>query len=110
MRPAHLTGEIATMSQLKTVEQLRNVLPAPRETTKAKVLPFLDDQAIDFLRTCPFGLMATVGRDGPIEVSPKATNPGSSTSKTNERFCCPNGPATTSPSACRTSSRPAGSA
>jgi uncharacterized protein len=73
---AHLTDGIATMSQLKTVEQLRNVLPAPRETTKAKILPFLDQQAIDFLQTCPFGLMATAGRDGPIEVSPKGDEPG----------------------------------
>jgi predicted pyridoxine 5'-phosphate oxidase superfamily flavin-nucleotide-binding protein len=64
------------MSQLKTVEQLRNVLPAPRETTKAKILPFLDQQAIDFLQTCPFGLMATAGREGPIEVSPKGDEPG----------------------------------
>ena len=73
---AHLTDGIATMSQLKTVEQLRNVLPAPRETTKAKILPFLDEQAIDFLQTCPFGLMATAGREGPIEVSPKGDEPG----------------------------------
>jgi hypothetical protein len=94
--PARLTDEIAFMSQVKTVEQLRKVLPEPRETTKAKILPFLDDQAIDFLQTCPFGL--------------RATNPGLSTSKTNERFCFPNGRATTSRSACRTSSRPAGSA
>src|SRR5215216_2230650 len=64
------------MSQVKTVEQLRKVLPEPRETTKAKVLPFLDDQAIDFLQACPFGLMATAGRDGPIEVSPKGDEPG----------------------------------
>ena len=64
------------MSQVKTVEQLRNVLPAPRETTKAKIAPFLDEQAIDFLQTCPFGLMATAGRDGPIEVSPKGDEPG----------------------------------
>ncbi|UPK04359.1 MSMEG_1061 family FMN-dependent PPOX-type flavoprotein [Bradyrhizobium sp. 170] len=70
------TDEIASMSQVKTVEQLRNVLPEPRETTKAKILPFLDEQAIDFLQTCPFGLMATAGRDGPIEVSPKGDEPG----------------------------------
>ena len=38
------------MSQLRTVDQLRTVLPAPRETTKAKILSFLDEQAIDFLR------------------------------------------------------------
>ena len=69
------TFEIA-MSQVKTVEQLRTILPAPRETTKAKILPFLDEQAIDFLKTCPFGLMATAGRDGPIEVSPKGDEPG----------------------------------
>jgi len=35
------------MSKVKTVEQLRAVLPEPRETTKAKILPFLDEQAID---------------------------------------------------------------
>src|SRR5215207_5336227 len=64
------------MSQVKTVEQLRKVLPEPRETTKAKILPFLDEQAIDFLKTCPFGLMATAGRYGPIEVSPKGDEPG----------------------------------
>jgi uncharacterized protein len=68
--------EIAIMSQLKTVEQLRAVLPEPRETTKAKILPFLDEQAIDFLQTCPFGLMATAGHEGPIEVSPKGDEPG----------------------------------
>lgn len=64
------------MSQLRTVEQLRTVLGAPRETTKAKILPFLDEQAIDFLRTCPFALVATAGHDGPIEVSPKGDEPG----------------------------------
>ena len=64
------------MGQLRTVEQLRAVLPAPRETTKAKILSFLDEQAINFLRTCPFALMATAGRDGPIEVSPKGDEPG----------------------------------
>ncbi|UPJ50075.1 pyridoxamine 5'-phosphate oxidase family protein [Bradyrhizobium sp. 200] len=73
---ARLIDGIAIMSQVKTVEQLRAVLPEPRETTKAKILPFLDEQAIDFLRTCPFGLMATAGRDGPIEVSPKGDEPG----------------------------------
>ena len=45
-------------------------------TTKAKIAPYLDEQAIDFLQTCPFGLMATAGRDGPIEVSPKGDEPG----------------------------------
>jgi uncharacterized protein len=64
------------MSQVKTVEQLRATLPAPRETTKAKILPFLDEQAIDFLKTCPFALMATAAHDGPIEVSPKGDEPG----------------------------------
>ena len=64
------------MSQLKTVEQLRTVLPEPREITRTKIVPFLDEQAIDFLKTCPFGLVATAGRDGPIEVSPKGDEHG----------------------------------
>lgn len=74
VRHASPTG--SPMGQLRTVEQLRAVLPAPRETTKAKILSFLDEQAINFLRTCPFALMATAGRDGPIEVSPKGDEPG----------------------------------
>ena len=64
------------MSQIKTVEQLRTVLPEPREITRTKIVPFLDEQAIDFLKTCPFGLVATAGRDGPIEVSPKGDEHG----------------------------------
>ena len=64
------------MSQIKTVEQLRTVLPEPREITRTKIVPFLDEQAIDFLKTCPFGLVATDGRDGPIEVSPKGDEHG----------------------------------
>ena len=39
------------MSQIKTVEQLRSVLPEPRAITKAKIAPYLDEQAIDFLQT-----------------------------------------------------------
>lgn len=98
------------MSQVKTVEQLRAVLPEPRETTRAKILPCLDEQAIDFLRTCPFGLMATAGRDGPIEVSPKGDEPGFVHVENESTVLLPERAGKTLRSACRTLSRPAGSA
>jgi PPOX class probable FMN-dependent enzyme len=64
------------MGQIQTIEDLRRVLPQPRDTTKAKILSQLDEQSVDFLSSCPFALMATAGRDGPIEVSPKGDEPG----------------------------------
>jgi uncharacterized protein len=64
------------MTHIKTLADLRRILPEPRETTKAKILPHLDEQAIDFLRTCSFALMATANREGQIEVSPKGDEPG----------------------------------
>jgi len=62
--------------RITSEEQLRQILPPPRETTKAKVLDQLDDQARDFLAASPFLLLATAAPDGTIEVSPKGDEPG----------------------------------
>jgi PPOX class probable FMN-dependent enzyme len=62
--------------RITSEEQLRQILPPPRETTKAKVLDQLDEQAREFLAASPFLVLATAGRDGAIEVSPKGDEPG----------------------------------
>jgi len=62
--------------RITSEEQLRQILPPPRESTKAKLLDHLDEQALEFLAASPFLLLSTVGRDGSIEVSPKGDEPG----------------------------------
>ena len=64
------------MSRIETVDQLRAVLGEPREATKAKVLPHLDQQASDFIRASAFAILSTVSRDGVVEASPKGDEPG----------------------------------
>lgn len=64
------------MARITTVEQLRAILQEPRETTKLKVLPALDEQARDFIATSPFAFLATVDKNGTVEVSPKGDEPG----------------------------------
>src|SRR5262245_36245192 len=64
------------MARITTVEQLRQVIPQPRETTKLKILPELDEQATEFVETSPFVFLATVNKEGTVEVSPKGDEPG----------------------------------
>ena len=64
------------MARLNTVEDLRRVLPPPKERTFSKILDHLDKQAVGFLETSPFALVSTTSPDGTIEVSPKGDLPG----------------------------------
>ncbi len=64
------------MSRIESVDQLLAVLGEPREATKAKVLPHLDQQASDFIRASAFAILSTVSRDGVVEASPKGDEPG----------------------------------
>jgi PPOX class probable FMN-dependent enzyme len=64
------------MARITSVEQLRQVLPEPRATTKLKILPELDEQAREFVETSPFVFLATADKAGKVEVSPKGDEPG----------------------------------
>ena len=64
------------MARITSAAALRRILAEPRATTLSKILPALDEQAVDFLKRCPFALIATVGADGRVEVSPKGDEPG----------------------------------
>jgi uncharacterized protein len=64
------------MAQILTAEELRRVLPEPRQTTLAKILPALDAQGQAFIGRSPFALLATRSADGALDVSPKGDMPG----------------------------------
>jgi PPOX class probable FMN-dependent enzyme len=64
------------MAKITNAAELRRVIPEPRPTTRVKIQPTLDEQAIAFLKRCPFALVSTVGADGKVEVSPKGDEPG----------------------------------
>jgi len=64
------------MARVSTVEQLRQILPEPRESTKLKILPELDEQATEFIQTSPFVFLATTDKTGTVQVSPKGDEPG----------------------------------
>jgi len=64
------------MARISTVEQLRQILPEPRPTTKLKILPELDEQATEFIETSPFVFLATTDKSGSVQVSPKGDEPG----------------------------------
>ena len=64
------------MARLTSLADLRRVIGEPRPTTRAKILDALDQQSIDFLKRCPFALLATTAADGTVEVSPKGDEPG----------------------------------
>ncbi|MBV9834014.1 MAG: pyridoxamine 5'-phosphate oxidase family protein [Alphaproteobacteria bacterium] len=64
------------MARLTSVDALRSVIKPPNARTFTKITPELDEQAIDFLKRCPFALVSTVSEDGTVEVSPKGDEPG----------------------------------
>lgn len=64
------------MAEIRSVEDLRGILPAPNPVTEKKVLDGLDDQAKRFIQASPFLLMATANAEGMPDVSPKGDAPG----------------------------------
>ena len=64
------------MARLTSTADLRRIIAEPRPATRSKILNELDQQAIDFLKRCPFALVGTTAADGTVEVSPKGDEPG----------------------------------
>ncbi|MGH0036585.1 MAG: pyridoxamine 5'-phosphate oxidase family protein [Myxococcota bacterium] len=48
----------------------------PKESTRNKVKPFLDDMVQDFIREAPFAVLATANAAGDCDASPKGGRPG----------------------------------
>src|SRR5262245_61129529 len=64
------------MARLSSIADLRRVIAEPKPATFTKISKALDEQSIEFLKRCPFALVATTSADGTIEVSPKGDEPG----------------------------------
>jgi uncharacterized protein len=64
------------MSELKTVEQLREVYAAPTDRSLRKEQRRLDQHCREFIAMSPFMVLATASADGSCDVSPKGGPPG----------------------------------
>jgi PPOX class probable FMN-dependent enzyme len=63
------------MTQITTMAQLREIIPAPSEKAFAKLRDRLCRQGIAFIERCPFVILSTIG-DWGVEVSQKGGAPG----------------------------------
>jgi len=61
---------------VRSVAELRAIVGEPLPRVITKELPALDERAAAFIVTAPFLIMATGGRDGSSDASPKGGPPG----------------------------------
>ena len=59
------------LKSVASVEELRALYRAPSSLVLKKVKPTLDPVSVEFVGQCPFVLVATVGADGGLDVSPR---------------------------------------
>jgi len=62
--------------RIETVAQLQALLGEPSPMTPKKLLPALDQAAIDYIRRSPFLVLATSDAQGNADASPKGDGPG----------------------------------
>ena len=62
--------------RIHSESQLREVIPEPHPAIQQKVFDHVDSFAAAFIEKSPLLLLATVGEDGGIDVSPKGDAPG----------------------------------
>jgi PPOX class probable FMN-dependent enzyme len=60
----------------RSVDELVALLGEPAETVRTKIVGRLDRHCRDFIARSPFFLLATAGRDGSCDVSPRGGPPG----------------------------------
>lgn len=63
------------MTQITSIEQLREIIPAPSDKAFAKIRDRLCQQGRAFIARCPFAMVSTIGEWG-VEVSQKGGDPG----------------------------------
>lgn len=69
------------MTQIASIEQLREIIPAPSDKAFAKIRDRLCGQGIALIERCPFVILSTIGHGG-VEVSQRGGDPASSRSST----------------------------
>lgn len=63
------------MAQITSIEQLREIIPAPSDKAFAKIRDRLCQQGMAFIRRSPFAMISTIGDRG-LEVSQKGGDAG----------------------------------
>jgi PPOX class probable FMN-dependent enzyme len=63
------------VTQITSIEQLREIIPAPSDKAFAKIRDRLCGQGIALIERCPFVMLSTIGHWG-IEVSQRGGDPG----------------------------------
>ena len=61
---------------IETVQDLRRIYPQPKPRALAKQLDRLDPHCRKFIGLAPFLVLATVGKDGRVDASPRGGAPG----------------------------------
>ncbi|GAK16023.1 LOW QUALITY PROTEIN: phosphohydrolase [Vibrio sp. JCM 19053] len=74
------------MSEIKTIEQLKEIYAEPSARAKNKALPVLDVHAITLINNCHFAVLSTADSQGYIDLSPKGGEPGFV--KVMNQHCC----------------------
>lgn len=70
------TRNLKPATGITSVEQLREIYGHPKVAAAHKVVDRIDEYIAAFIAKSPFLLMATVGADGRMDVSPKGDLPG----------------------------------
>ena len=61
---------------IETVQELRQMYPEPKQRSLVKQLDRLDVHCRRFIELAPFLVLATVGKDGRVDASPRGGKPG----------------------------------
>jgi PPOX class probable FMN-dependent enzyme len=61
---------------IETVQELRQIYPDPKPRALVKQLDRLDVHCRRFIELAPFLVLATVGKDGRVDASPRGGKPG----------------------------------
>ena len=81
--------------RIDSLEQLRELIPAPKATTAQKVTAALDEEARRFIAESPLLFVTTVDAQLKLDVSPKGDAPGFVRVRGRAaRCCCPSDRAT----------------
>ncbi len=67
---------MTTADQTATQNRFVGEFGSPKDTTAAKVKPFMTDYVQEFIRNSPFAVMATSDASGQADASPKGGKPG----------------------------------
>lgn len=62
--------------QITTIKELREIYEQPKGRAVSKQLDYLDRHSLKFLKLSPFCILATFGKDGLADATPRGGKPG----------------------------------